>query len=285
MKKRIITTFLIVFSLTISAQEKANRFFYEITFKPKKDSTRMDRAIASLDITEKGSFYSDYTNEIKDSTNQAALEKAAKTGDIDMIFKSSKKPKFTYSIAKTYPDMKIQFIDIIGLDGKFFGYEEQVKFSWHILPEKKKIGAYNTQKATTEFGGRKWVAWFSSEIPFQDGPYKFHGLPGLIVKIEDYEGNYSWLLSGNKKEDNYTSPIKDIKTISKTKFEIAYADFRKDPLSSVRGQLAGLKSEHLNMQIPGSKGTLGDMMKKIEKETNDIFNSVDNPIELPSKNK
>ncbi len=41
------------------------------------------------------------------------------------------------------------------------------------------------QKATTEFAGRKWTAWFTEELPFQDGPYKFRGLPGLIVKLED----------------------------------------------------------------------------------------------------
>jgi GLPGLI family protein len=80
-----------------------------------------------------------------------------------------------------------------------FGYDDPVKFTWNIQPEKQKIGEYNTQKATTEFGGRKWTAWFSSDIPFQDGPYKFYGLPGLIVKIEDDEKNYSWMLSGNKR--------------------------------------------------------------------------------------
>jgi GLPGLI family protein len=39
---------------------------------------------------------------------------------------------------------------------------------------------------------------------FPDGPYKFSGLPGLIVKIEDADKNYSWELKGNKKIENYS---------------------------------------------------------------------------------
>ena len=46
---------------------------------------------------------------------------------------------------------------------------------------KKKIGEYEAQKATTEFGGRQWTVWFTEAIPFPDSTYKFSGL-GLIVK-------------------------------------------------------------------------------------------------------
>jgi GLPGLI family protein len=55
---------------------------------------------------------------------------------------------------------------------------------------KEKIGNWEAQKATTEFGGRKWTAWFCEEIPLSDGPYKFKGLPGLIVKISDADNSH-----------------------------------------------------------------------------------------------
>jgi GLPGLI family protein len=45
------------------------------------------------------------------------------------------------------------------------------------------------ENATTKFGGRNWTAWFCEQIPFQEGPYKFRGLPALIFEISDNEGN------------------------------------------------------------------------------------------------
>jgi GLPGLI family protein len=35
-------------------------------------------------------------------------------------------------------------------------------------------------------------------MPIQDGPYKFHGLPGLILKIEDETKSHSFALKGIK---------------------------------------------------------------------------------------
>jgi GLPGLI family protein len=67
--------------------------------------------------------------------------------------------------------------------------KEDKKLEWKILPDQQKIGEYKVQKATTSFGGRDWTAWFTTDIPIQDGPYVFYGLPGLIVKIEDATGS------------------------------------------------------------------------------------------------
>ena len=48
------------------------------------------------------------------------------------------------------------------------------------------------QMATVEFAGRKYSAWFTTELPLPYGPYKFGGLPGLILKIEDAEKQFLW---------------------------------------------------------------------------------------------
>ncbi|UFH32837.1 GLPGLI family protein [Chryseobacterium sp. C-71] len=70
---------------------------------------------------------------------------------------------------------------------------------WKLTDEKKKVKDLNLQKATTSWGGRNWIAWFTADIPFQEGPYKFHGLPGLIVELFDDKNDYKFELVKTQK--------------------------------------------------------------------------------------
>ena len=279
---------LLLLGLMASAQETANRFFYELTYKPKKDSARLDKVMTTLDIAKDKSIYQDFTLPAQDSIIKTYVEEMEKTKTFKDMSKMIKWPKFSYKIYKTYPSMTEMYVDRISRN--LFAYEENIKFDWKILADKEKIGTYNTQKATTEFGGRQWTAWFSTDIPFQDGPYKFYGLPGLIVKIEDSEKNYSWLLSGNKtvkdwKEFTYAEEVNakkygmsnEKKTIAKDKFEKSYAAFKQDPMAEARTQIP---QNMLSMKMPGSDLTIGEMLKNQEKMLNDFFKSTDNPIEV-----
>lgn len=56
---------------------------------------------------------------------------------------------------------------------------------WQILPDKKKIGSFECQKAKAKFRGRNYIAWFALAIPIKEGPWKLHGLPGLILEAYD----------------------------------------------------------------------------------------------------
>lgn len=292
--KKLFSVFFIALFVFSNAQDKdsketANRFFYELTFKPKKDSTKMDKVITILDITDKNrSIYQDYTVIAQDSIMKVEIEAMQKAGVMKDLSKTIRQPKISARVYKTYPSMKVQYVDKVanGFTPSNIGYSEDLKFNWNISNEKQKIGAYNAQKATTEFGGRKWTAWFSTDLPFQDGPYKFSGLPGLIVKIEDDEKNYSWILQGNKKVKDYSefSYIENlmqatggkVKELPRDKFEKTFSDFKKDPFASVRPMMT---QEMMSKTIPGMDGTIGDMMKKQEKQYKDFYNANDNPIE------
>ena len=70
---------------------------------------------------------------------------------------------------------------------------------WSLTGEADQVGDYQCQKAVTSFGGRKWTAWFCPDIPVDGGPYKFRGLPGLILKVEDSEKHFSWTMTGIEK--------------------------------------------------------------------------------------
>lgn len=287
--KKLVILPLLLLGLMVSAQETANRFFYELSFKPKKDSAKIEKVMTTLDITKDKSLYRDFTLVAQDSILKVEVEAMQKAGVFKDISKSFKTPKFSEKIYKFYPEMKIQYMEKIanGFTPQNIAYNEDVKFNWSILSDKVKIGTYTTQKATTEFGGRKWTAWFSTDIPFQDGPYKFYGLPGLIVKIEDDGGNYSWELKGNKKIENF-SDITYAETISgsggktlempREKFEKTFNEFKKDPFSSMRPLM---NPEMMSKNIPGMNMTVADAVKKQEQAYKDFFNANDNPIELP----
>ena len=70
-------------------------------------------------------------------------------------------------------------------------YEESIDTPrWEITDSVMVIDGINCVKATADYRGRKWTAWFAPEIPFNEGPWKLWGLPGLIVRAYDSRGHY-----------------------------------------------------------------------------------------------
>jgi len=66
-------------------------------------------------------------------------------------------------------------------------------FKWKLTSkETKKVGNYICKKATTYFRGRNYIAWYTLNIPTQFGPWKFNGLPGLILEAYDETNRYHW---------------------------------------------------------------------------------------------
>ena len=66
---------------------------------------------------------------------------------------------------------------------------------WQITNEERVIDSLNCIAATCLFRGRNYKAWFAPEIPLNQGPWKFGGLPGLIVLLTDSESLYEWRLT------------------------------------------------------------------------------------------
>jgi GLPGLI family protein len=99
----------------------------------------------------------------------------------------------------------ITYSELLG--NSIYRYKEVADFNWVIKDDKKKIGGYNCKKATLDYGGRSWTAWYAPDVPLPFGPYKFGGLPGLIINMEDATGDYSFEL--------YANVIKDKKPLFK----------------------------------------------------------------------
>lgn len=280
-------SFALLFLVTLANAQSANRFFYELTFKPKKGIDSLQKTVMILDVADKKSLYRDYLTVSQDSVLKIEVEKMQKAGVFKDLSKSFQMPKFAYKITKEYPTMKVNFSE--RMLNSVFGYNEEQKFNWKISNDKQKIGEYEAQKATTEFGGRKWTAWFTESIPFPDGPYKFSGLPGLIVKIEDAEKNFSWVLTANKslkefEELSYSEKLSaqfgarnDVTIINRDKFESSFEEYKKDPFASIRAQIT---PEMKAMKMPGNDKTMGEMMNDQEKSIKDFYNASNNTVEI-----
>ncbi|SDY09964.1 GLPGLI family protein [Hymenobacter psychrophilus] len=124
------------------------------------------------------------------------------------------KTNFKYKIYKNYHNKNIYYYDKI-ITKSYNIEQNNDKINWVITDMYKKINNYNCQKATTNFAGRKWVGWFTKAIPISDGPYKFMGLPGLIIEIYDTDDDYHFLLNELKKvtyQEVIKVPLNAIKT-------------------------------------------------------------------------
>ncbi len=118
----------------------------------------------------------------KSNTNTEALNK---------YLSKIKLPESIDYIYKNYPEInKITSTDHVYGSGYFMYTEDVNVFNWKIYPDTCTINGYLTQKATVNYAGRDWIAWFTTDIPLQEGPYKFKGLPGLILKIYDTQEYY-----------------------------------------------------------------------------------------------
>ena len=93
------------------------------------------------------------------------------------------------AIFKMKPEGKIINHDFF--DSSSWKYEEPLDTPrWEITDSVMVIDGINCVKATADYRGREWTAWFAPEIPFNEGPWKLWGLPGLIVRAYDSKGHY-----------------------------------------------------------------------------------------------
>jgi GLPGLI family protein len=94
--------------------------------------------------------------------------------------------------------------------------------SWIITSSYKKILGFNCKEAKTTFRGRDYVAYFTEEIAINDGPWKFGGLPGLILEVKSIDGYLSYVankITRNQKHDINLPQTKKTKFLSWMEYE------------------------------------------------------------------
>jgi len=223
----------------------ALRIFYEVMTvrdASKPDKTEKDYRV--LDIGEKGisRFYSD--NRRRTDSLMAEMMKRENRAIIDQNTLSDNGISSmgdSKEIFKNYPSGKITATDQI-VSSNYLYEEDRTLFQWQIEPDTREILSYTCQKAITDFRGRHYEAWFAPDLPFNDGPWKFSGLPGLILAVEDSTKNFSFQAIGI---ENLKLPVqfpqKDYVKTSRKEVEKVQKRFIEDPTGYISNSMPGAK--------------------------------------------
>ena len=98
------------------------------------------------------------------------------------------------------------------------------------------IVGYTCQKATADFRGRRWTAWFTMDIPVGDGPWKLCGLPGLILKASEEDGLYSFTCVGISKGNSKSFDVPETKGMTKATIK-KIQELKDKSINDIRGML------------------------------------------------
>lgn len=74
--------------------------------------------------------------------------------------------------------------------------EKAPEIDWKIQKDTISFSGIACQKATASFKNRNWIAWYATELPFQSGPWKLNGLPGLIIEAYDSKNEVKFQFDG-----------------------------------------------------------------------------------------
>lgn len=270
--KSVLFTFLIILSSTQpgKCQILDSAFVkctYELRYLP--DSTRPEKVkidILNLLIGKRVSTFYSYSNFLADSLrstevgdNPDAVREYAKNKELQKRYQG---PGFFsyYQLFCDFQKKKIITTDKI-ISSNFIYEEDMENINWTILSDTLIILNFNCQKAMATFRGRNYEAWFTEEIPLSMGPFKFYGLPGLILKIGDIRNNYVYECIGvekvnvtiqmSNKYNHYTKTTRaEFRKAAKSFFESPWESMTSGTNGTIGGQDADKLKQMLQKGVP-----------------------------------
>ncbi len=184
--------FILLFIAASSAQIKQGivaSAIYDVSYTKNNIEYLNDQC--QLEIGNSKSYFFSL-NKIKNYKQlQQKIEQAVQTHSPINLNASDSKLLTNYvpfSILKNYSDKKVIILEEI--NGQTFGYfkDTAVHKSWTLLDDTARIQNLLTHKAKYVQDSLTVVAWYCTDLPFQDGPLSYSGLPGLILKVEKNNG-------------------------------------------------------------------------------------------------
>ena len=172
---------------------------YVYTFDTLKNELRDDLLILQIgkEVSKCYSYYTFQCDSLRRTPDGAkvwselfrrAIEKDGIYGDFPHVRMS------TY-VYKNYPTGQMTITDRISLQD--YCYVDSLHAqTWTMGDSTREVLGYMCQQATADFRGRRWTAWFTTDIPISDGPWKLGGLPGLILEAYDEGQQYVFTAVG-----------------------------------------------------------------------------------------
>ncbi|WP_430614069.1 GLPGLI family protein [Flavobacterium sp. JP2137] len=226
MLKNLVLVSCLLCSAGMIAQTQ--RFVYKTTYKPDSLASAYVSETSVLDVVGQRSVY--YS---KNSTNGKFLtDEKSHEGQGAKEAAAADKAYLAYYVYKEQG--KTSFFVYKGENA--YQYEETEKIKWQIkdsiINYKEQ---YQAQLAETDFGGRRWNVFFTTQIPIPNGPYKFGGLPGLIVKATsaDLDYNIELIEVQQVKEPLFERP-ETVLTLSKDKYLSVMKEHVLDPSKDLK---------------------------------------------------
>ena len=170
-----------ILSYSASSQKFAGVAKYTFTFKGKSQSNQL--------------FFDTNTSQyVFNSIDSFDTLKISKNENTDSNFSVSQRHDKIGDIY--YKDLRKRiFKGRVQVINKAYLYDEiNSTMAWELKDDQKQIGNYTCQKAIVSFRGRDYEAWFANAIPVSSGPWKFHGLPGLILEVRDKTNDISFVI-------------------------------------------------------------------------------------------
>lgn len=185
---------------------------YRYTFYP--DSNKTLGAMISdmvLQIGHNISRFSEQVSIINDSLlyyDRFVKDPNLMSKIVQNLANSNSHPFSGYSVYKNYPGKDDLYFIRIFSRNEHYCVKDNEKITWKLDNSNDTvILGYTCKMATTFFRGRSYTAWFTPDIPISDGPYKFRGLPGLILMIYDSQGFHKFEMVGISSKPGNSAPI------------------------------------------------------------------------------
>ncbi|WP_439480273.1 GLPGLI family protein [Chryseobacterium aquaticum] len=270
--------FLFFFSMFYSQIYKNDSLRGNFTYLLKSKSNTLQpnyihEELFSLQISDDRSFFISEKALQFDSIFLGEL-KFVDNGSKNVVdFRGKSFPKSTSNFMIIQTNDYIQYYRSLGMS--LLSYKSPIITKWKLVNETKTINSLICKKAELSFKGRDWIAWYSSEIQFPYGPYKFSGLPGLIVKITDKKGDYDFELV---KSLPTSSMRRKIITIDKSRYENSTLVTKNELDKAKENFNNNLSSSLENMGVkftPEQKENL-----RLRQKNNELEKKGYNPIEL-----